>query len=68
MSRSQKFVARKFSSFAEAERADDEYYASLRPEERMKTFFELLAVNRDYSRETAAGFPRFSRATKLARR
>jgi hypothetical protein len=37
-----KIPVRVFSSHEEAAKADDEYYAKLSPEERMKELFQLL--------------------------
>ena len=36
-------VARIFHSFADADRADREYYQSLTPEQRLEILFELVA-------------------------
>lgn len=55
---------RKFNSFAEAQAADDEFYRSLTPQQRMEIFFEMLAQVRDYEREAAEGFPRVGRIVK----
>lgn len=35
-------VVQKFTSFEEADRADEEYYASLTPEERIDIMLELM--------------------------
>lgn len=37
-----KRTIKKFNSFAEAEAADDVYYLSLTPEERMEIFFKII--------------------------
>ena len=37
-------VARKFSSFAESDRADREYYHSLTPEQRLDILFDMIAA------------------------
>ena len=37
-------VARKFSSFAESDQADREYYRSLTPGQRLDILFELVAA------------------------
>ncbi len=36
-------IYKKFSSFAEADQADDAYYASLTPNERVDILLELIA-------------------------
>jgi hypothetical protein len=61
-------VGKKFTSAEEAEAADDEFYRSLTPLQRMEIFFELLSQIRDYEDEAAAGFPCVSRVTQLPRR
>lgn len=40
-------VVRKFSNFADADRADREYYLSLTPEERLRILFELVRRAQD---------------------
>jgi hypothetical protein len=61
-------IGRKFDSPQQAEAADDEFYRSLTPEQRMEIFFELMSQVRDYEAEAAAGFPRVSRVAELPRR
>jgi hypothetical protein len=56
-------VARKFSSFAESDRADREYYRSLTPEQRLNILLELVA--RAQADETEQGFARVYRVVKL---
>jgi len=55
-----------FNSFAEAERADDEYYASLTPEERLDILLEMIARHQDSENETAKRFERVSRIVELS--
>jgi hypothetical protein len=61
-------VGHKFDSAEAAQAADDEFYRSLTPEQRMEIFFELLSRLRDYEAEAATGFPRVSRVAELPRR
>jgi len=56
-----------FDSFAEADRADVEYYAALRPEERLEILLDLIARYRESLGEAAQGFERVHRVTELAR-
>ena len=56
-------VARKFSSFAESDRADREYYRSLTPEQRLDILLELVA--RAQTDEAEQGFARVYRVVKL---
>jgi hypothetical protein len=56
-------VARKFSSFAESDRADREYYRSLTPEQRLDILLELVARAQDD--EAEQGFARVYRVVKL---
>ena len=44
-------VFRIFHSFAEAEKADREYYRSLTPERRLKILFELVAAQHPHATE-----------------
>ena len=54
-----------FHSFADAERADKEYYRSLSPDERMKILLALIDQWRDIkSDEPTEGFKRVYRITK----
>jgi hypothetical protein len=56
-------VARKFSSFAESDRADREYYRSLTPEQRVDIVLELMP--RAQIDEAQQGFARVYRIVKL---
>ena len=55
-----------FDSFAEADRADVEYYAALRPEERLEILLDLIARYRESLGEAAQGFERVHRIIELA--
>ena len=57
-----------FDSFAEADRADVEYYAALRPEERLEILFQLRAMARKESDATSGRLARVYRITELPRR
>jgi len=56
-----------FDSFEDADRADVEYYATLRPEERLDILLDLIARHRESLGEAAQGFERVHRVTELAR-
>ena len=55
-----------FYSFADAERADDEYYASLTPEERLDVLLEMIAGHQDPENEITERFERVSRIVELS--
>lgn len=57
-------VVRKFGSFAEAEKADREYYRSLTGQQRLDILLELLASAQDTQDEAAKGFERVYRIIK----
>jgi hypothetical protein len=62
-------VVRKFSSHAESDRADREYYHSLTPQQRMEIMLELVARYREsFDDEAAQGFKRVYRIIKLGER
>ena len=61
-------TVRKFSSHAEADRADREYYLSLTPEQRMEIFLQILETHREAAGESAKGFERVCRIVKRPRR
>jgi hypothetical protein len=44
-------VIRKFHSFAEAEKADREYYRSLTPEQRLEILFDMVATRHRHEPE-----------------
>ena len=56
-----------FHSFDEAERADDEYYASLTPQQRLDILLDLIAAHRESAGETATRLERVYRLTQLSR-
>jgi hypothetical protein len=57
-------VVRKFGSFAEAEKADREYYRSLTGQQRLDLLLELIASTQDTEDEAAKGFERVYRIIK----
>jgi hypothetical protein len=56
-----------FHSFDDAERADDEYYASLTPQQRLDILLDLIAAHREFAGETATRLERVCRLTQLSR-
>ena len=60
-------VAQVFRSFEEAERADDEYYASLTPEQRLDVLLEMIERYRSSLGEAAERFERVHRIVELSR-
>lgn len=59
---------RKFRSLAESDDAEQEYYLTLTPEQRLDILLELVARYRDGLDEAAKGFKRVSRVTQLHER
>jgi len=59
--------ARVFRSFDEAELADDDYYASLTPEERLDILLAMIERYRSSLGETAERFERVHRVVELSR-
>jgi len=59
-------VAQLFATFDEAERADDDFYAHLAPEERLDLLLELVERYRGDLGETANRFERVHRITELS--
>lgn len=55
-------VGRKFTSFAEAEEADREFYRNLTPDERLQILFELIR------RGQGDPEPRLERVCRIAKR
>lgn len=55
-----------FNSFADAEHADEEYYASLSPVERLDLLLEMIARHQSSENETTQRFERVSRITELS--
>jgi hypothetical protein len=60
-------VARVFLTFEEAERADDQFYADLTPQERLDMLLELIARHRSALGESAERFERVHRVIELSR-
>lgn len=56
-----------FTSFADAARAEDEYYASLSPEERVDVLLDMVRQYREALGETADRFERVHRVVELSR-
>jgi hypothetical protein len=61
-------VAQLFQSFEDAERADDEFYARLKPEERLDILLALVERHRRALGEAASRLERVHRVTELSRR
>lgn len=59
-------VLKVFSSFEEAERADDEYYASLSPQERVDILLDMIAAYRESLGETGQRLERVYRVVELS--
>ena len=62
-----KKVLQVFHNFEDADRADDEYYASLTPQQRVDILLSLIAAYRESAGETASRFERVCRLTQLSR-
>jgi hypothetical protein len=60
-------IVRVFQSFEEAEKADEQYYASLTPNERLEILLELVRRQRESLGEAAARFERVYRVVELSR-
>ena len=58
--------AQVFRSFDEAERADDDYYASLTPEERLDILLAMIERYRSSLGEAAERFERVHRIVELS--
>lgn len=56
-----------FTSFEAADRADDDYYASLSPDERLDVLLTLIAAYREATGEAATRLERVYRVTELSR-
>jgi hypothetical protein len=55
-----------FDSFEAADRADDEYYASLTPKERLDILLDLIASYQELLGDTAKRLERVHRVVELA--
>jgi hypothetical protein len=58
---------RRFDSLSEADAAEDEYYASLTPEERLNILLDLVEMHRSNQDEAAEGFAKVYRVDELSR-
>ena len=61
-------VVQIFRSFEDADRADDEFYASLKPQERLDMLLELIEQHRGALGEAADRFERVHCITELSQR
>ena len=61
-------VARTFSSFDDADEADDQYYANLEPERRLEILLELVERQRSALGEAASRLERVHTVAELSRR
>jgi hypothetical protein len=57
---------RVFSGFDAAERADDEYYASLTPQQRLDILLDMIAAYRESTGEASEGFERVYRVVHFS--
>ena len=57
---------RRFSSFREADSAEDEYYASLTPQERLDILLDLIEMTGSDRNETSEGLERVYRVVELS--
>jgi hypothetical protein len=55
-----------FDNFADADRADDAYYASLSSQERVDLLLQIIAQYRNWLGEAAKRFERVYRVTELS--
>jgi len=58
---------RVFRGFEAADRADDEYYAALAPEERLEILLDLVAAYRESTGEASTRLERVCRVIELSR-
>lgn len=61
-----KKVPKVFRSFEEADRADEEYYASLTPQQRVDLLLDMVAAYRKTLGETGDRIERVYRVVKLS--
>jgi hypothetical protein len=59
-------VAKVFRSFEDADRADEEYYANLTPQERLDILLDLIEQHRRALGEAGQRFERVYRVTELS--
>lgn len=55
-----------FNGFEEADRADDEYYASLSPQQRVDLLLDMVAAYRESLGETGQRLERVYRVVELS--
>jgi hypothetical protein len=60
-------VINEYSSFAEADQADDLYYASLTPQQRLDILLEMIASYRESLGEAGQKFERVYRVIELSK-
>ncbi len=60
-------VIQVFHSFADAERADEEYYAKLSPQERVDVLLDMVARYRESFGEAGERLERVYRVAQLSR-
>jgi hypothetical protein len=58
-------IGKQFSSFAEAEQAEDYYYKSLTPDQRVNLLLELVAQHSNLFNGTSERFERVFRVAPL---
>jgi len=56
-----------FRNFEDADRADDEYYASITPEQRLEILLSLVLAHRESQGEASTRLERVYRVTELSR-
>jgi len=61
-------VVQVFRSFADADEADDQFYAELTPEDRLAMLLELIERHRSALGEAANRFERVHRVVELSQR
>jgi hypothetical protein len=59
-------VLKVFRSFEEADQSDDEYYASLTPQERVDILLDMIAAYRESLGETSERLERVYRVIELS--
>lgn len=59
-------LLRVFNGFEDAEHADEEYYASLTPQQRVDMLLDIVARYGTAHGDTPAGFERVCRVTQLS--
>ena len=62
------FTVRRYDSLSEADSAEDRYYMSLTPEERLSILLELIEMYRSTYGESSERFERVYRIDELSQR